>query len=659
MRDVFVGALILALAALTPRSAVMAKPFDAAAAFGARPSTLNVSLSPDGANIAFLSPNKGSGAILYTLSLEKGAKPRVALVADGKPVRMRSCGWVSNARLVCNLYGIAADTPLGLLPFTRVVAVDYDGKNLKLLSTQNTEYQRGIKLGGGRVIDLSPSENGAVLMTRVYLPDDHTGSHIGSTREGLGVDRIDTQSLATVTVEPPKPEATEYLTDGHGSVRIMGTSDANARSQETGVYIFMYRTKASREWHRLSEYNSVDRSGFLPLAIDFAKDLVYGWKKLDGRMALYSVSLDGTLTETLVYQRPDVDVGNLVLVGREHRPVGINYTEEKGFTEYFDAEVKGIHDTVSRTLKLGNDIFDSSSDGSKLLIFAANDTTPGTFYLFDRKARQLQILLAVREELFDVPLAAVKPIRYPAADGTSIPGYLTLPPGEKEPKGLPAIVLPHGGPEYRDSWGFDWLPQFFAARGFVVIQPNFRGSSGYGDAWFVKNGFKSWNVAIGDVLDAGRWLVETGVADPQKLAIVGWSYGGYAALQSAVVDPKLFKAVVAIAPVTDLEALKEEHRNWADFDLVSRYVGDGPHLHEGSPIEHTDKIKVPVLLFHGAQDLNVGILESKRMASRLTSVGARCELVTWENLDHQLDDAEARTRLLRKSDEFLRQALGM
>jgi dipeptidyl aminopeptidase/acylaminoacyl peptidase len=153
--------------------------------------------------------------------------------------------------------------------------------------------------------------------------------------------------------------------------------------------------------------------------------------------------------------------------------------------------------------------------------------------------------------------------------------------------------------------------------------------------------------------------VHEGIADPNKLAIVGWSYGGYAALQSAVVDPAVFKAVIAIAPVTDLTALKEEHRNWSDFDLVSEYVGSGPHTHEGSPLEHADKIKVPVLLFHGALDNNVSIEQSKRMAARLTKAGDKCELVTWDDLDHQLDDSRARTEMLRKSDEFLRQTLGL
>ena len=152
-------------------------------------------------------------------------------------------------------------------------------------------------------------------------------------------------------------------------------------------------------------------------------------------------------------------------------------------------------------------------------------------------------------------LAPVESITYPAADGTAIPAYLT-------------IMMPHGGPGNRDEWGFDWLAQFFAHRGFVVLQPNFRGFTGYGEAWTHGNGFVGWRTSIGDVNDAGRWLVKQGMAAPGELAIVGWSYGDYAALQSAVLDPELYKAIVAIAPVTDLESLRAEGRDFTSFKLV-------------------------------------------------------------------------------------------
>jgi dipeptidyl aminopeptidase/acylaminoacyl peptidase len=245
------------------------------------------------------------------------------------------------------------------------------------------------------------------------------------------------------------------------------------------------------------------------------------------------------------------------------------------------------------------------------------------------------------------------------ADGTSIPGYLTLPPGVETAKDLPAIVMPHGGPSARDYWRFDWLAQFYASRGYVVLQPNFRGSTGYGEDFFHQNGFRSWPTAIGDVLDAGKWLVAQGMARADRLAIVGWSYGGYAALQSAVVDPSVFKAIVAIAPVTDLPDLKEKYRNWSNFVLASREIGEGPHVREGSPALNAGKIKVPVLLFHGEMDRNVPIQQSKEMADRLASAGVPHELVTWPDLDHQLEDSEARAEMLRKSDAFLRRALSL
>jgi hypothetical protein len=394
MRRQFSRVVILYLGFSMALAAAAEKSFDAAAAFGARPSVSDLSLSPDGANIAYVSPMAGAGSGLYTLSLQPGAKPRVALAADGKPMQLGSCQWVSNTRLVCNVYGVVDNkSVVGLLPFTRLVAVDADGKNFKLLSKKENEYARGLQLGGGEVIDALPDQDGTVLTTRVYLPNDHTGSLIGSSAEGLGVDRVDTRTLAAVNVEPPSKGAVEYLSDGAGSVRIMGLRVINnARRQDNGITTFMYRMRTSREWHKLGEYNSVDRSGFWPLAVDPTHDVAYGLKKADGRLAMYSVALDGSLHEELIFQRPDVDVNSLVRIGRRQRAVGIQYTDEKGRGQYFDPEIERMHMTLAKALPtlpiIG--IVDSSVDESKLLVFAASDNNPGVYYLFDRKARPLR-----------------------------------------------------------------------------------------------------------------------------------------------------------------------------------------------------------------------------------------------------------------------------
>ncbi len=258
----------------------------------------------------------------------------------------------------------------------------------------------------------------------------------------------------------------------------------------------------------------------------------------------------------------------------------------------------------------------ASADEQILLVVAESDVDAGHYYVFDRTKKTLQETLLSRPEMKGVNLSPVKAITYTAADGTQIPAYLTLPPGVTDAKNLPAIVMPHGGPASRDEWGFDWLVQFYAHRGFAVLQPEFRGSAGYGDKWYMDNGFKSWKTAIGDVCDAGRWLVAQGMADASKLAIVGWSYGGYAALQANVLDPDLFKAVVAVAPVTDLALLKTEAAAYTNGHLVAEFVGSGPHVDAGSPALHADVFKAPVIMFQGDNDLNVDIAQSRKMDRR-------------------------------------------
>jgi dipeptidyl aminopeptidase/acylaminoacyl peptidase len=635
-------------------------PAAVAQAFGARENVVGISLSPDGQRVAYVSPGAGQGSVGYVLAVAPGSAPQPFISVDGNPERISHCYWVSNERLACQVYYLAADPVLGTVPHTRVLAVNADGSNVRELSIRKGFYTRGRQMGGGIIIDLLPGEDSAVLMARNYLPDDHLGSHFGSDRTGLGVDWIDTRDLTVKHVEWPRRGVIDYLTDSQGVVRIFARKVQEA-GLDTNVVTYYYRTGDSPDWHKLSDFDYGDNSGFAPLAVDRKLNVAYGFQKKDGRLALYSVALDGSLHQELVYAHADVDVDELVQIGRQRHVVGVAFATDIRRVVYFDAEVENLIASLHKALPQSPliHVVDSSADEKRLLIFASSDSDPGVYYLYDRTTHQLQTFLAARNALEGVRLASVRPITYAADDGTAVPAYLTLPPGKEDAKGLPAIVLPHGGPSARDEWGFDWLSQFYAARGFAVLQPEFRGSAGYGDAWFQQNGFRSWRIAISDVLAAGRWLVKQGIAAPDKLAIVGWSYGGYAALQSAIVDPSVFRAVVAVAPVTDLSALREEHRRWSDYAVVSDFVGEGPHIHEGSPAEHAERIKVPVLLFHGALDHNVSINESRLMADRLRGAGAQVELVTWNNLDHYVEDSDARTQLLEKSDAFLRKALGL
>jgi dipeptidyl aminopeptidase/acylaminoacyl peptidase len=277
--------------------------------------------------------------------------------------------------------------------------------------------------------------------------------------------------------------------------------------------------------------------------------------------------------------------------------------------------------------------------------------------VFVRTKRTLNEAMLARPKLEGRTLATIKSVSITAPDGAVIPAFLTLPPG-REAKGLPAIVLPHGGPSSRDEWGFDWLSQFFAARGYAVLQPQYRGSAGFGDAWLNKNGFRSWRMSIGDISASARWLAAQGIADPKRLAIVGWSYGGYAALQSAATEPSLYKAAVAIAPVTDLQMFKQDFANFTDASLVADFVGSGPELAAGSPLRNATAISVPVLLFHGDLDSNVRIAHSQKMDAALHAAGKSSEFVTYKGLNHQLDDSTARIEMLTKIGALLERTIG-
>ena len=376
-------------------------------------------------------------------------------------------------------------------------------------------------------------------------------------------------------------------------------------------------------------------------------------------MALYRIKLDGSLAETFIASDPKVDIAGVIRVGEGQRVVAYHVEGEKPRTVYFDPEFKALNDSLGRTLPKSAIIHfvDTTADGRKMLIYAGSDNDPGRFYLFDRTAKTLNEAMIERPELENRSLGFMKPVTVTAGDGAQIPAYLTLPPG-KEAKNLPAIVMPHGGPSARDYWNFDWLSQFFAARGYAVIHPQFRAPEGFGDAWLNTNGVRNWKTSMSDIADSARWLTQEGIANPDRVAIVGWSYGGYAALQSAAMYPELYKGVVAIAPVTDWGTLKRDASFYGRNEFLENFIGSGAGIAAGSPLQNAARIRVPVLLVHGDLDTNVKFNQSQMMYDRLKGLGKKVEFLTYPGLDHQLRDATVRAQFLTKSAELLDQTIG-
>jgi dipeptidyl aminopeptidase/acylaminoacyl peptidase len=628
-----------------------------AKAFGAREAVIEPRLSPDGKSIMYITPGPGPKTYAAISDLVTG-KTAVFANADGNPDVLRWCDFSAPDRAVCRVTGAVNDAGV-LISFGRLLSMGIDGKDAKQLGQPSSFYDAGLRQVDATVLDWGNRTDGKLLMEREYVPEEgKIGSHIAATKSGLGVDRVDTRTVQADTVEMAKDAAADYLTDGRGNVRIMEVDEASSNGTLTGRVKYYYRTEGSRDWKTLADFAASDDQ-IRPLAVDADINSVYALKKKDGRDALYAIKLDGSGSETLIAANPNVDIDDVVRVGDGLKVIGYTYADQTRHAVYFDPEFRNLAAALGKVLpKLPLvDFVDSSSDGRKLLIFASSDTDPGRYYVFDRDAKTLTEAMLDRPELEGRTLAEQKAVTIPAVDGVQIPAYLTLPPG-KVAKGLPTVILPHGGPSARDEWGFDWLPQFLAARGYAVLQPEYRGSAGYGDSWLNVNGFKNWRTSMADIAASTRWVASQGIADPKRTAIVGWSYGGYAALMEGETDPSLYKAIVAIAPVTDLQTLKQDAESYTNSQIVEAFVGSGPHVIDGSPDRHAGQIQAPVLLAHGDMDQNVRFWQSQKMASALQSAGKQVDFLQYKGLDHQLDDSSARTDLLTHIGQLLDQTIG-
>ena len=660
MKNLFVSAALGALAISAPVAAESLE--ETAGRFGIRETVLSVSLSPSGNKVAFLSAGPEHSEVLNVVDLAGDGQVRVVTRNTEQNGDLTRCDWATEERLVCQLYGIGQRGDGLLLSFTRMFAIDDDGQNGKMLSERASQRAMRFAQQGGALVALDvEGEPGSILMTREWVKDRSIGTRLANSKEGYGVELIDASNGRRKVKEQPDISASRFIADENGVIRLKVRSLSDGRGYLTGERVFMYRGIDDNNWRQLDDISigGEVRKNFRPVAVDAKRNVIFGFDVTNGFDAVAEVPIDDLSAGRYIVSRTDVDVDNLIRIGRQQRVVGASYATEKRTIAYFDSELQELADALGKALpnKPLVNIVGASADENRLLLIASSDKDPGTVYLYDKSSRQLQPLLAMREALVNRTMGSVKPITYAASDGTPIPGYLTLPPGS-DGTNLPAVVLPHGGPAARDEWGFDWLPQFLVARGYAVLQPNYRGSSGYGEAWYGKNGYQAWPTAIGDVNDAGKWLIEQGIADPEKLAILGWSYGGYAALQSQVVDPDLFKAVVAIAPVTDLGFLRSDARGYTSAQLRDEQLGEGPHIAAGSPLRHADRFKAPVALFHGDYDLNVDVRHSRAMEDRLEDAGKQVTYTEYEGLEHSLRDSRVRTEMLTKIDEFLAGALG-
>ncbi|MBZ6378943.1 MULTISPECIES: alpha/beta hydrolase family protein [Pacificimonas] len=650
------GGLAALFSALTPALAAD-QPEDINARFGIMPSATGMRLSPDGTHVSFIDHSRGYEG-LKIANVETGEI--IPLIRSDGEVRMTSCLWLNNDRLGCQMLG-SSNVDGKLVGYQRFLAIDKNGENTRQLGQRATARHVGLNQFGGQLIDILPDDPEHILMSLEQLRTSRTGSQIGSEEEGFTVQRVDVDNNRMAKVVGPIDRAAFFATDTKGEVRIFGEYSGHSDQRYGPVMELHVREPGGHGWTRLAETSLSDYAALEFEGFSSDGDEVYVRIPYEGHLALARLPIDGSRAPEIVWSNPNYDAGGLVTFGPNKRPVGVSWADEGNHIEFFDQELAQLQNSLIAAL--GGDmevsLIDESWDGQRILLVASSDTKPGTYYLFDRSAGELRPLMDIRPWLKNVALGSRQPISYPAADGAEIPAYLTLPPGKTMEAGpMPLLVMPHGGPSARDYWGFDWLAQTFAAQGFAVIQPNYRGSTGFGAQWSGRNAYQDWEIAISDITDAARWAIGEGLTTQDRTGILGWSYGGYAALQSAAIDPDLFQAVVAIAPVTDLQQLKDDMIGFMQYDLRAMSIGTGPHLVEGSPRRQAEHIEAPVLLFHGTKDTNVLVSHSRRMADRLEKLGKPVDYVEFDDLDHQLPQSEARIEMLEKSASFLKRELG-
>jgi dipeptidyl aminopeptidase/acylaminoacyl peptidase len=641
-----VAALPASLVLGSARANAAPMPLDTAAKlFGARPSGFAPDLSPDGDKIVYLAAGPGPSTVVHIEDLKTNAD-KLLVRSTGKPEHLEWCAFADERWIVCRFGGWMKQ--LGLtFPVARTVAVDTVAGTMRPLGAPEHLEGEGFAQFDGEILDWLPDAQGTLLMQRHYAGQN-------GNPDQISVDRIQVDPFKVTNVEMRLPRDLSYMTDGHGAVRLKSEARSDLNGLFTGDSTYEYRAAESNKWLPLPDSGA----DFTPLVIEKSSNSLYFLKPLNGRDALYRMKLDGSGSETLVASNPNVDIDSVIELGPGQPVVGYRYTDDRTRSVYFDPNTKALGDALAQALPdmpLMN-IIASSRAADKLLVHAGSDVDPGVYFLLDRKSNRMDPVLNSSESIDGSGLAPMKSVSIPTADGKSIPAYVTM----RSDLGAgphPAVVMPHGGPSDRDIWAFDWLGQFLAARGYVVIQPNFRGSSGYGKDFLGENAFHEWRRVTSDIHDSADWLVKQGLADPSRMAVVGWSYGGYAALESAAMDSR-YKAVVAIAPVTDLKQLRRDARGFREETVSDNEIGKGDQLSDGSPINHAADIHAPVLLVHGTVDGNVSYNHSKRMLGALQHAGDKADLLTFEGLDHQLDDSDARTQMLTRIGELLDQTIG-
>jgi dipeptidyl aminopeptidase/acylaminoacyl peptidase len=609
-------------------------------AFAAPPDVAQVSLSPDGNRVALLQRVAvdglyGQAIRLIDLDLMDS---QVLTYAKAEDFVINWIRWANSDYLLVSARfpAVRYGTPT---TETRMLSLNVANREMRSVLTKSfLRRQDRIPQYQDQIIDLLPSDKEHILLAGRF--QSAPGSKVIKVNITNGKVRPQTRQHHNVE---------DWVTDRQERVRI------SVEREDTEIRV-QHRAVDSKAWTTLWKFEQFGDDVVWPLGFDKDPDILYVNAYREGLKAIFKVDIaDPKLPMELVFSHPDYDaVGRLIYSKLTGDVIGIRHSVGSGIT-FWDKKYERLKESIDATLPdTKNIIYGLSDDENRYVVLATSDTNPGMFFIGDRDEHQIGRLARRYESLKPEMLAEKQRISYEARDGLEIKGYLTRPNGSVEGEPLPAIIFPHGGPISRTGSGFDYWTQFFASRGYVVLQMNFRGSSGHGFD-FMASGLQGWGLEMqNDVEDGTRWLIGEGIADPDKVCVVGGSYGGYAALMEAARNPELYDCAVSFAGVTDVAYLVRSYRNFTNYEVVKQQIGDDfGELRERSPLALADEINIPVLLGHGTEDRRVRVRHSQKMHRALEKRGKDVSYLEFDGGDHFLSNEQHRLQFFKAMEAFL------
>ena len=452
---------------------------------------------------------------------------------------------------------------------------------------------------------------------------------------------------------------TGWMTDHDGKLRVAITTIGVNTS-------LLFRETEKDAWDTVMTTNF--KESVSPRFFTFDNKNLYATSNI-GRDKEAVVIIDPRTGEELeeLYANEHNDVSGLSYSRKDKKLLSAVYTADKVKRHFFDADAKATYERLQKELD-GYEVAITglTKEEDKAIIRTYSDRSLGTYYLYDEETDALTKLADVSPWIDENNMASMKPIEYKSRDGLTIHGYLTIPVGLENAKNLPVVVNVHGGPWARDSWGFNPEVQFLANRGYAVLQMNFRGSTSYGRE-FWEASFNQWGLSMQeDVQDGAKWLIEQGIADPERIAIYGGSYGGYATLQGLVKDPEFYACGVDYVGVSSLFTfMKSIPPYWEPYlNMMYEMVGDPTNPEDSarmaatSPAMNADKITAPLFVAQGANDPRVVKSESDQMVEAMKARGVEVQYMVKDNEGHGFRNQENKYDFYRAMEGFLSQHIG-